>query len=360
MKLHENHNELTTARATRQGPAGGRSRLHHLLVTAALLTSSLASRGLGQDKPAGEDRPHRYQHPGVRDVPAEKAALARKWVDKVYGGRFVGDQLAARGGDYGEPTITTIADVACGAKYAMVYDPARKQFYIAAQYGQLLALSPDGKLLRRGRGFGKSGPHAGTQYPHLAVSADGVLHLAMTTVGPNKEGRDVYWDIHYMNSPDGGLTWRKLGGVILPDEPVPDDTGPTDRISRDNGSSWSDWAVASREFDNNYATGGAREITADGYVIGSFTERHGRRAPGVWFYQHNSGGHTSLFPPQKNLEWLRPFTAIGTTAAGDRRSGRFLTQALDPTVPGRPLVVRAHRRPLHLTGRRRHFEQGHG
>ena len=31
------------------------------------------------------------------DVPADKAALARAWVDKVYGGRFLGDQLAARG-----------------------------------------------------------------------------------------------------------------------------------------------------------------------------------------------------------------------------------------------------------------------
>jgi dienelactone hydrolase len=31
------------------------------------------------------------------DVPAHKAALAREWVDKVYDGRFVGDELAARG-----------------------------------------------------------------------------------------------------------------------------------------------------------------------------------------------------------------------------------------------------------------------
>ena len=52
-------------------------------------------------------------------------------------------------------------------------------------------------------------------------------------------------------------------------------------------------------------------------------------------YQHNSGGHMSLFPAQKNLEWLRPFTALGTTAVGDRRNGRFLTQSLDPAAPGR-------------------------
>lgn len=283
----------------------------------------------------------------------------------------------ARGGNYAKPSITTIPDVACGAKYAMVYDPTRKQFYIAAQFGQLLTVSPNGKLLRRRMAFGNVGPHARTQYPHLAVSPDGVLHLAMTTVGPNKEGKDIYWDIHYLNSPDGGLSWRKLNGAKLPNNPVPDDTGPTDRISlddefeinswlanmlvkdgklhflyrgksmhyfrydrrtgkkevafdgkqfsgsnivlshvsgllasrseqpgsplycvardparrtiaclisRDNGSSWSDYAVAQREFLGNYATGGARQVTEDGYVIGSFTE-HTRIGSKIWFYR---------------------------------------------------------------------------
>ncbi|MCP4450056.1 MAG: hypothetical protein GY809_01235 [Planctomycetes bacterium] len=59
----------------------------------------------------------------------------------------------------------------------------------------------------------------------------------------------------------------------------------------------------------------------------SFATSHG--------YQGNSGGFMSLFPAQKHLEWLRPFTALGTTATGDRRQGRFLTQALDPVAPGR-------------------------
>ena len=286
----------------------------------------------------------------------------------------------ARGGDYGKPTITTIPDVACGAKYAMAYDPTRKQFYIAAQYGQLLTVNPQGRLLRRQAAFSPSGPHAGTQYPHLVVSSDGMLHLAMTTVGPNKTGRDVYWDIHYMNSPDGGLTWRKLDGSVLPETPVPDDTGPTDRISLDdefhigswlanmlvkdgkvhfiykgntahylrydlatgkkdvsfngrqfggtdialnnnsgllacrldqagsplycvardadrrtlgclvscdNGASWADYAMADRKFGDNYATGGSQQITGDGNIIGSFTERirRGGKCSGVWFYR---------------------------------------------------------------------------
>lgn len=289
----------------------------------------------------------------------------------------------ARGGDYAKPKITTIPDISCGAKYAMVYDPTQRQFYIAAQYGQLLTISPEGKLLRRGMGFRTRGPHAGTQYPHLMVSPDGVLHHAMTTVGRKDTGRKGYWDIHYMNSPDGGKTWRKLDGTPLPNKPVPDDTGPTDRISlddefqveswlanmlvtdgkvhfiyrgktmhyvrydlatgrkdvaldgkqfsgpdialshtsgllasspsrpgsalycvshdplrgtlaclvsRDNGDTWSDHAVADRPFAMSYAVGGARAITADGCVIGSFTGRSDRNDPrGVWFYRIKTG-----------------------------------------------------------------------
>jgi hypothetical protein len=52
-------------------------------------------------------------------------------------------------------------------------------------------------------------------------------------------------------------------------------------------------------------------------------------------FQHNSGGHMSLFPEQKHFESLRPFTALGATAMGDQKFGRFITQALDPSVPGR-------------------------
>lgn len=52
-------------------------------------------------------------------------------------------------------------------------------------------------------------------------------------------------------------------------------------------------------------------------------------------FQHNSGGHMSLFPEQKHFETLRPFTAVGATAMGDVKFGRFIAQALDPAVPGR-------------------------
>jgi hypothetical protein len=52
-------------------------------------------------------------------------------------------------------------------------------------------------------------------------------------------------------------------------------------------------------------------------------------------FQHNAGGHMSLFLAQKHLEVFRPFTAVASAAMGDRKFGRFIAQALDPEVPGR-------------------------
>ncbi len=288
----------------------------------------------------------------------------------------------ARGGDYHQPSISVITNISCAAKYAMAWDPTRRQFYIAAQYGQLVTVNPEGRLVEMRAAFRQTGPNASTQYPHLAVSPDGVLHLAMTTVGKTRQGKDIYWDIHYMNSPDGGRTWRKLDGTPLPASPVPDDTGPTDRItlddefeistwlastlvkdgkvhfiyegktmhylrydlatgrkdatldgpqfsggnltlghasgllaarldqpgspmfcvsrdrarqtlgclmSRDNGRTWEAHSLAARTFHDNYATGGARQVAGDGYLIGSFTEVAGPKRLEIWFYRIQTG-----------------------------------------------------------------------
>ena len=48
-----------------------------------------------------------------------------------------------------------------------------------------------------------------------------------------------------------------------------------------------------------------------------------------------AGSHMALYPEPKHLEWLRPCTALGATAMGDQKFGRFITQALDPVTPGR-------------------------
>jgi hypothetical protein len=43
----------------------------------------------------------------------------------------------------------------------------------------------------------------------------------------------------------------------------------------------------------------------------------------------------ALYPPQKHLEWLRPFTAVAAAAQGDQKFGRFITQAVAPETLGR-------------------------
>lgn len=45
-------------------------------------------------------------------------------------------------------------------------------------------------------------------------------------------------------------------------------------ISRDNGTSWHDYARSIKSF-NAYSIGGFRRVTADGYIIGSFTDQKG-------------------------------------------------------------------------------------
>ena len=56
--------------------------------------------------------------------------------------------------------------------------------------------------------------------------------------------------------------------------------------------------------------------------------------------QISPGTHMALYPPQKCLEWFRPFTAVGAAALGDQKFGRFIAQAIDPAVPGR--LSRSH------------------
>jgi hypothetical protein len=48
-----------------------------------------------------------------------------------------------------------------------------------------------------------------------------------------------------------------------------------------------------------------------------------------------SGAQMALYPPAKNLEWMRPMTAVGATAVGEGKFGRFFAQALDPEDPAR-------------------------
>jgi len=55
-------------------------------------------------------------------------------------------------------------------------------------------------------------------------------------------------------------------------------------------------------------------------------------------FQNALGAQMFLSSNIKNHEWLRPVTALGATATGEEpgnKTGYFVTQAIDPLVPGR-------------------------
>jgi Neuraminidase (sialidase) len=58
--------------------------------------------------------------------------------------------------------------------------------------------------------------------------------------------------------------------------------------SDDNGATWYDYAVSEKTF-TLYAIGGCREITADGYIIGSFTDTSPGSDPRVYFFKIRAG-----------------------------------------------------------------------
>jgi len=282
---------------------------------------------------------------------------------------------------YRSPSISVFDDVGCAAKYTMAHDARRKRFYIATQYGQLLTVGENGKLLSKRSVLNPRGPKGCTQYPLLQVDPAGKLHHAWTTVHRDKS---VYWDIHYMLSPDGS-TWFNLKREKLKCPIIPDNTGPTLRVSLldefesntwlsnfmakdgkahfiyhartrpgrqhymrydiagsrrdihlqsklrgetitlsgvsgffastlakpksplygviqdkgriaclasiDNGKTWRDHAKSKAKY-GPYALGGAREVTSNGYIIGSFTQ--GKK---VYFFRISA----ELIPPAEAL-----------------------------------------------------------
>ncbi len=265
--------------------------------------------------------------------------------------------------DYREPHITRIPNGSAG-KYAMLLDSRRKQLAYFAHNNTFHLVGLDG-VVRCSTNLLTQGKNAALQYPLLSLGEDGTLHTAWTTV---KHGVYLYWDIHYLQSPDGGHAWRGMNGTPVNLPVVADETGPSDRItlddefechtwlssflvkdgkahflylaqtnpprqhyvrydlrsarrdldyqpdfrgrsislcgldgffaaargkpgstlyaigrdanlarlvclaSDDNGTTWHDYAV-SQPMANPYAIGGCREVTADGWVIGSFTDQ---------------------------------------------------------------------------------------
>lgn len=281
--------------------------------------------------------------------------------------------------DYREPVVTRIPNGAAG-KFAMVLDRSRKQLCYFAHNNTFHLIGLDGEV-RLSTNLLTAGKSAILQYPLLylapqavaavagAVSAradaQNTLHAAWTS---QKHGVYLYWDIHYLQSPDGGSTWRTMASKPVTLPVVADEAGPADRItlddefdvhtwlssflikdgkahflylaqtnpprqhyvrydlktarreldiqpefkgqrlalrgldgffatrradprstlycisrdattnrlaclaSDDNGGTWHDHAVSDL-VTNPYAIGGCREVTADGWIIGSFTDQ---------------------------------------------------------------------------------------
>lgn len=269
--------------------------------------------------------------------------------------------------DYRKAHITRAPKAAAG-KYAMTLDEPRRQLCYFSHDGSLTRFALDGRLLDSKRLL-KPGKTAGLMYPQLHQAPDGVLHSAWTT---EEKGRYIYWDIHSMASPDGGVNWRSMKGESIPLPAIADHEGSADRItlddefeahtwlssflikdgkahflylarteperqhyvrydlatgareidrrqpeftgdqlavrgldgffatrvavpggplfciardarvprlvclrSDDNGGTWRDHAV-SETFQNPFAIGGCREVTPDGWIIGSFTDLTGK------------------------------------------------------------------------------------
>ncbi len=125
------------------------------------------------------------------------------------------------------PAVTPIPGAA-GGKVTSFLDAGRRQLYYMNNNGgvtDFYVFGLDGKLLRSAQLL-KNGPHAVLQYPFLAMSGS-TLYAAWTT---SLVVKYLYWDIHFMMSDDGGLTWRKGNGASLTLPVVVDETGPADSL----------------------------------------------------------------------------------------------------------------------------------
>lgn len=137
--------------------------------------------------------------------------------------RFLADQ------SFREPTITRIPNGAAG-KFSMVVDRARARIYYFAHNGTFHRIALDGTVLSS-TNLLAAGHSAVLQYPLLYLDSAGALHAAWTT---QKHGVYLYWDIHYLQSPDGGSSWCTMSGKPVTLPVIADEGGPADRISLDD------------------------------------------------------------------------------------------------------------------------------
>ena len=131
--------------------------------------------------------------------------------------------------DYRQPAISRIPNGAAG-KYAMVLDQSRGQLCYFAHNNTFHLVGLDGTV-RLSTNLLMAGKSAILQYPLLCLDTASTLHAAWTS---QKHGVYLYWDIHYLHSPDAGISWRTMNGKSVPLPVVADEGGPADRITLDD------------------------------------------------------------------------------------------------------------------------------
>ncbi len=147
--------------------------------------------------------------------------------DFVDGHAYLYRFLAARG--YREPAMTRIPNGSAG-KFSMVLDRTRRQLCYFAHNNTFHRIGLDGTVLSS-TNLLRAGKSALLQYPLLYLDSIGTLHAAWTS---QKHGVYLYWDIHYLQSPDGGITWHTMNRAPVSLPVVADEGGPADRITLDD------------------------------------------------------------------------------------------------------------------------------
>ena len=128
----------------------------------------------------------------------------------------------------------------------------------------------------------------------------GKIHFAYKVASTPEEQHYVRWDIATAQAdkriqPEwsgGQISLLGLDGFVVTDSYEPNDLYWISRsggqigvlYSDDKGDTWYDHAMSNSNFMNPYMVGGCREITSDGYIIGSFTDYNSVDDSGTAYY----------------------------------------------------------------------------
>jgi len=121
-------------------------------------------------------------------------------------------------------------------KFTTVYDPVKDVFYYAATSyepghpARIATIPPTGPI-QVSPPVVTQGSHGFLMYPLLRMDEQSNLYFAWTTQALPSIRAYLYWDIHFMMSPDQGRTWTNAKGQPLRTPVVVDGDGPTDRVT---------------------------------------------------------------------------------------------------------------------------------